>query len=90
MQLPSPSSNLLVQRAFLSNGKKGMKKCKKKKKKNIEKVSVFLNGGREEDSMCLVFLRSKGKKKDDSFVFFLSLLQRLGCTNNLVVVAKLR
>lgn len=42
MQLPSPSSDL-VQRAFLSNGKKGMKKCKEKK---ISK-KVLSNGGWE-------------------------------------------
>lgn len=52
MQLPSPSSNP-VQRAFLSSGKKGMKKCKEEGGKKYGKSLGFLES--REDSMCLVF-----------------------------------
>lgn len=54
MQLPSPSSNP-VQRAFLSSGKKGMKKCKEEGGKKYGKSLGFLESWSREDSMCLVF-----------------------------------
>lgn len=54
MQLPSPSSNP-VQRAFLSSGKKGMKKCKEEGGKKYGKSLGFLESWSREESMCLVF-----------------------------------
>lgn len=53
-----PRATCWCNELFCRMERKEWRSVKKKKKKNIEKVSVFLNGGREEDSMCLVFLRS--------------------------------